>query len=220
MRRNKRTQLESKSDQPSAKRISVSRTLMRMKETKRRVISASGTGLAVGGLYIDVSAWNNAGYDTLEADRGYLVGLRIKAYFSASAAVSNVIRVMLVKSKNADDISSASYLFLDADSALGTPGRPSTEVLLSEQIVFPVNRDGFTVKFDKLIQIGASGTAPDVNVMEAYVPLRNEKFELPRAAIEQDTSHYYLAVFGIEGDGTASTANYHITTELLFKDGL
>lgn len=219
MRRTKRVSTETK-EAPVPKRISISRQLMRLKETKRRVADASGTGIAVGGLFIDISQWNTAGYDTLEADRGYLVGVRIKAYFSASAAISNVVRLVLLKSKQADDISSSSYMFLDADTTLGAPGRSSTEVLLAEQIVFPINKDAFVVKMDRLVNIGATGTSPDIHVLEKYIPFKNEKFELPRAAVEQDTSHYYLAVFGIEGDGTASTANYAICTELLFKDGV
>lgn len=200
--------------------LSIKKNLLKLKESKRRCADTSGAGIAAGGAYLDVCQWNTTGYDDPSADMGYLVGVRIKLLLTETAAVGNIVRMVLLKSKQVDDITSGSYLFLDCDTNLGTPGRPSTEVLAAEQIVFPINKDGFVVRHDSSHVTSATAAGPSNTCYEIYVPLYNEKFELPRAAVEQATGHYYVALFGIENDNTASTVNYYVSTELIYKDGV
>lgn len=210
---------------PASKRQAVGsskKSIMNLKETKRRVVTRENTpftGMLAGGEYIDITQWATAGYDDLAADRGYLKGCRIKGIFS-SGAVGNYVRVMLIKSKRAENLSSASYIFLDPAVAVGTPGRPSTEILLSDQIVAPVNRDGFVVKYDETFFIEpTAGGAQGVH-FDKYVSLNNEKFDLERAGISLSNAHYYVVMFSCEADNTASSVYFNVMAETLFKDGI
>lgn len=218
MRKRVRAQAPARSTKKQRK--SIKKTLMSLKESKRRCTDMSGAGVAAGGAYLDVCQWNSVGYDALSADMGYLVGIKIKVLLTETATVGNSVRVMLLKSKQDDDISSGSYIFLDCDTDLGAPGRPSTEVLGAEQIVFPVNKDAFVIKHDSMHATSPVAGGPCVVTFEKYISLRNEKFELPRAAVEQTNAHYYVAIFGAENDNTASTINYYVSAELIYKDGV
>lgn len=209
---------------PAAKRQAVGskKTIMNLKETKRRVVTREntvGAGMLAGGEYIDITQWATAGYDDLAADRGYLKGCRIKGVFSGSNQ-GHFVRVMLIKSKRAENLSSASYIFLDPAVAVGTPGRPSTEILLSDQIVAPVNRDGFVVKYDETLFIEPSSTGAQGTMIDKYISLNNERFDLERAGISLSNAHYYLVMFAVEADNTASTLYFNVMAETLFKDGI
>ena len=121
--------------------MSIKKNLLRLKESKRRCADMSGAGIAAGGAYLDVCQWNTAGYDDPSADMGYLVGVRIKLLLTDTAAVRREHSPHGSPQEQAGGRYQQWILhFLDCDSALGTPGRPSTEVLAAEQLVFQLTR--------------------------------------------------------------------------------
>lgn len=218
----KRVYAPRSASRPPAKKqiVSLGKQLMKFKETKRAV-ALSSTTPGVNGNYTQVINDYNSVEDSLQGDQGLLIGMNIRATVSATAGISSCmqyVRVLVLKGKRNETITSGTTLWLDAAQANGQAGT-SAEVLALEQIVYPINRDGFVCKYDHVFTLAtATGTPSGENIRfhQASIKL-NEKIEI-YDDVNGHSANYYICTYGCESDGTASSALVNVAVELLYKD--
>lgn len=204
---------------PPAKRraLSVRRQLFKLKETKTAVKFHTVAPAGANGTMSQIISDYNSVNDALQSDEGLLLGMNVRCCVSWTSGGSEFVRVLILKGKRDETITTGTPLWLDAATDEGRPGT-STEVLALEQMVYPINKDGFVVKYDHLFKIGNStaGAGPLVDFHQQFIRM-NEKIQ-----IYDDTNahsaNYFICVFGIKYDGTASSAVVNTGVELLFKD--
>lgn len=215
MKGTKRVYAPRTASRPAVKRQSIGRQLLRLKETKRLVTESAVSAYAAGGTYVQLFGDVNGLNDPLQGDQGLIVGAYVRILATASTSVGNFARVLLIKGKRDQAIDENSLIWLDAAQSKGRSGT-STEVTLLEQMVAPINREGFVCKFDKALSVGGTDEGPSTFLMEKYVPF-SEIIQ-----VYDDTgdhsANYYIAVFAHEADGTDSTINLRVQVELLYKD--
>lgn len=212
----------SSSTQPNKKQVvSVRRQLMKLKETKRAVATQLAATPGANGAFTQcITDWN-AIDDGLQSDQGLLTGMSVRMEAHSTASSSQLFRVLVLRSKRNDTITSGYPLFLDAAVDNGRPGS-SNDVLAFEQMIYPLNLDGYVVKYDKTFNLttqddGSAGVADNSVVYDRQFIRCNETIQI-YDDLNNHSCNYFIVTYGVNVFGTASTAVINTSVEFLFKD--
>lgn len=209
MKGTKRVYAQRSASRPGPKRQTVRNQLMRLKETKRAVAFQTTDPSGANGNYTQLVGNYSTIEDRLDSDQGILTGMNVR--ITASSTGLDFVRVLILKDKRDATVSATSLLWLDYAQAQGQAAT-STEVLAFEQMVYPINKDGFVVKYDRMFAL----TSSDNVVAEKFIKC-NENIQIYDDSATH-SANYFICCYGIKSDGTASTAIVNVGVELLFKD--
>lgn len=189
----------------------VKKQILRQKEQKHYV-TYSAAAVGATGSYVDVMG-TLQGFDTCESEKAHLKEIRVKGYFATSTN-PHAFRIILLRSRKNGTVSATSELFLDGSNNYGAPVS-ATGATLSKQLTNPTNGDGYIVKSDRTWVVGANSNgiiAFDYTIklgVNAYISDDGGAVISPK---------FYLAIYGVENDNTATTGLVAVGTDLTFME--